>query len=104
MAELALNGGKKSKQKSFPEWPQYDDAERRALMEVLDSRVWWRTPGTRTLAFEQEFARFHGKLKGAIVIYQEPKSLSPPAPSDRYDEIERPLQQPPPRSPLLSAD
>jgi len=46
---------------------------------------------------KEEFARFHGKLKGAIVIYQEPKSLSPPAPSDRYDEIERPLQQPPPR-------
>jgi len=46
---------------------------------------------------KDEFARFHGKLRGAIVIYQEPKSLSPAAPSDRYDEIERPLQQPPPR-------
>jgi carboxypeptidase Q len=45
----------------------------------------------------EEFAKFHDKLKGAIVIYQDPKSLSPPPPSDRYDEIERPLQQPPPR-------
>jgi len=26
----------------------------------LESRVWWRTPGTRTLAFEQAFAKFHG--------------------------------------------
>ncbi len=67
MAELALNGGKKSKQKSIPLWPQYDDAERKALMEVLDSRVWWRTPGTRTLAFEQEFAKFHGAKHGIAV-------------------------------------
>src|SRR5438067_1733637 len=60
MAELAVNGGKKSNQKGFPVWPQYDDAERKALQDVLDSRVWWRTPGTRTLAFEQAFAKFHG--------------------------------------------
>ena len=67
MAELALNGGKKSKHKPFPVWPQYDDAERKALQEVLDSRIWWRTPGTRTLAFEQEFAKFHGAKHGLAV-------------------------------------
>ena len=67
MAELALNGGKKSKSKPFPVWPQYDDVERKALTEVLESRVWWRTPGTRTLAFEQEFARFHGAKLGIAV-------------------------------------
>jgi dTDP-4-amino-4,6-dideoxygalactose transaminase len=67
MAELALNGGKKSKQKSFPVWPQHDDAERKALLEVLDSRIWWRTPGTKTLAFEQAFAKFHGAKHGLAV-------------------------------------
>jgi len=67
MAELALKGGKKSKQKPFPIWPHYDDAERKALTEVLDSGVWWRTPGTRTLAFEQEFAKFHGAKHGIAV-------------------------------------
>ena len=67
MTELALDGGKKSKQKAFPVWPQYDDAERKALQEVLDSRIWWRTPGTRTLAFEQEFAKFHGAKHGLAV-------------------------------------
>ena len=67
MAELALNGGKKSKGKPFPIWPQYNDAERKALCEVLESRIWWRTPGTRTLAFEQEFARFHGAKYGLAV-------------------------------------
>src|SRR5437870_13466559 len=67
MAELAVNGGKKSNQKGFPVWPQYDDAERKALQDVLDSRVWWRTPGTRTLAFEQAFAKFHGAKHGIAV-------------------------------------
>ncbi len=67
MTELALSGGKKSKQKAFPIWPYHDDAERKALLEVLDSRVWWRTPGTRTLAFEKEFAKFHGAKHGLAV-------------------------------------
>jgi len=67
MAELALNGGKKSKQKPFPVWPHYDDAEKKAVLDVLESRVWWRTPGTRTLAFEQEFAKFHGAKHGLAV-------------------------------------
>src|SRR5207244_7348462 len=64
MSQLALLGGKKSKTKPFPVWPQFDDTERRGLNDVLESRVWWRTPGTRTLEFEQAFARFHGARHG----------------------------------------
>lgn len=67
MSELALLGGKKAKTKLFPLWPQFDDAERKALNEVLESRVWWRTPGTKTLGFEQAFARFHGARHGIAV-------------------------------------
>ena len=67
MPELALLGGKKSKNKPFPVWPQYDEAERDALMQVLESRVWWRTPGTRTLEFEQAFAAYHGAKHGIAV-------------------------------------
>lgn len=67
MSELALLGGKRAKTKPFPEWPQFDDAERQALNEVLESRVWWRTPGTKTLEFEQAFARFHGARHGIAV-------------------------------------
>lgn len=67
MAELALFGGKPAKTKPFPVWPQYDERERRALEEVLKSRVWWRTPGTKTLAFEREFAAFHGAKQGIAV-------------------------------------
>ena len=67
MSDLALLGGKKSKSKPFPAWPQFDDGERRALNEVLESRVWWRTPGTKTLEFEGKFARFHGAKHGVAV-------------------------------------
>src|SRR5437016_607563 len=67
MSELALLGGKKAKTKPFPLWPHFDDAERKALNDVLESRVWWRTPGTKTLEFEQAFARFHGSRHGIAV-------------------------------------
>ena len=65
--KLAILGGEKTKNSSFPDWPQYDDGERQALMEVLDSRVWWRTPGTRTLEFEQEFANYHQAKHGIAI-------------------------------------
>ena len=67
MSSLALLGGKKSKSKPFPTWPQFDDTERRGLTEVLESGVWWRTPGTKTLEFEGAFARFHGARHGLAV-------------------------------------
>ena len=67
MSELALLGGKKSKSKPFPTWPYFDDTERRGLTEVLESGVWWRTPGTKTLEFEGAFARFHGARHGLAV-------------------------------------
>src|SRR5882757_5139589 len=67
MAELALSGGRKTKQKSFPVWPQFDERERKALDEVLKSRVWWRTPGTKTLQFENDYAKFHGAKHGIAV-------------------------------------
>ena len=43
-----------------------------------------------------DFEKFRGKLKGAIVIYQEPASLSPPKPEDLNDEYVRAMQAPPP--------
>jgi len=53
--------------KPFPPWPQYDEKERRALMQVLTSRVWWRTPGTRTLEFERKFAAYQQAKHGIAV-------------------------------------
>jgi carboxypeptidase Q len=45
---------------------------------------------------KEEFEKFRGKLKGAVVIYQEPASLSPPKPEDSRSEVVRPMQAPPP--------
>ncbi len=67
MSDLALLGGKKAKNKPCPVWPYYDSREEQALKEVLASRVWWRTPGTKTLEFEQAFAKFHGARHGIAV-------------------------------------
>lgn len=67
MTQLAINGGKRTKQKPFPDWPQFDEKEKRALQEVLESRIWWRTPGTKTLEFEKAFAEFHGARQGIAV-------------------------------------
>jgi carboxypeptidase Q len=46
---------------------------------------------------KEDFGKFRGKLKGAIIIYQEPESLSPPQPIDANRAATRPMQQPPPR-------
>jgi dTDP-4-amino-4,6-dideoxygalactose transaminase len=67
MSSLAMLGGRKAKGKPFPVWPYYDSNEDRALKEVLESRVWWRTPGTKTLEFEKSFAKFHGARHGIAV-------------------------------------
>src|SRR5216684_6080 len=45
---------------------------------------------------KDDFGKFHGKLKGAIVIYQEPEILSPPKPQNPNAEMIRPMQTPPP--------
>lgn len=44
----------------------------------------------------EEYAKFHGKLKGAIVITQEPRPLSPPHPVDQDFIVRRPMEEPPP--------
>lgn len=67
MSELALFGGPETKTKPFPPWPQYNEQESRVLQEVLQSRNWWRTPGTKTLEFEQAFASYHEAKYGIAV-------------------------------------
>jgi carboxypeptidase Q len=44
----------------------------------------------------EDYEKFKGKLKGAIVIFQEPRPLSPPKPVDQNGEIYHPLEEPPP--------
>jgi len=61
---LAILGGESVKTRPFPGWPYYDEKEEKALLEVLHSGVWWRTPGTKTLEFEQKFAQYHQAKHG----------------------------------------
>ncbi|MCY3832250.1 MAG: DegT/DnrJ/EryC1/StrS family aminotransferase [Chloroflexi bacterium] len=67
MPKLAILGGAPAKSKPFPTWPIFDEREREALNEVLESGLWWRTPGTKTLAFERQFAAFHQARHGVAV-------------------------------------
>ena len=67
MPKLAIRGGTPAKSKPFPDWPIYDDLERGALNEVLESRDWWRTEGSKTLAFEKSFAEYHQAKHGIAV-------------------------------------
>jgi len=67
MEKLAIHGGTPVKSTPFPAWPVYDEAEEKALAQVLESRQWWRTPGSRTLQFEQNFARYHEAKHGVAV-------------------------------------
>lgn len=67
MPKLAIQGGSPAKTKPFPVWPIFDERERQALNEVLESGVWWRTPGTKTLAFERGFAAYHQARHGIAV-------------------------------------
>lgn len=67
MPELAIHGGAPAKSKPFPVWPMFDDLEREAINEVLESRDWWRDDGSKTLEFERAFAAFHGAKHGIAV-------------------------------------
>lgn len=67
MEKLALLGGKAVKRSPFDPWPRFDDHERQALLDVLQSRTWWRTPGTQTTQFEQEFAAYQQAKYGVAV-------------------------------------
>lgn len=58
--ELALTGGTPLRSLPYPEWPTADERERELLLEVLDSRRWWATQGTKVRQFEQAWAHFHG--------------------------------------------
>jgi dTDP-4-amino-4,6-dideoxygalactose transaminase len=65
--KLAATGGTPVRTTSFPDWPQYDDAERAAVLRVLDSRNWWATEGVEVSAFEAEWAAFTGAT-GAVAV------------------------------------
>jgi dTDP-4-amino-4,6-dideoxygalactose transaminase len=56
MSKLAFQGGDKIYTGSWPAWPQFDDSERKALMEIFESGNWWY--GKNVLECEKEYAAF----------------------------------------------
>jgi dTDP-4-amino-4,6-dideoxygalactose transaminase len=61
--KLAINGGptEASELKSkVPEWPRANDEDRKAVLEVLDSKKWCRLyAGSKAEQFEKAFAQYH---------------------------------------------
>ncbi len=61
MAILAINGGPKAAASfSIPIWPTITDADRKAVMDTLETRQWGRLyPQARAEMFERAFAEYH---------------------------------------------
>jgi len=64
MGVLAINGGQKTLDHKWPDWPIWDDRERLALDEVLDSGKWWY--GEKVAEFESKFAGFQNAAYGVV--------------------------------------
>jgi dTDP-4-amino-4,6-dideoxygalactose transaminase len=58
MAKLAIAGGAPVRTKPIPKWPRFDEREKRAVLEVLESGNWGGYPFPNRLAelFSQRFA------------------------------------------------
>src|SRR4051794_33703213 len=54
MAKLALLGGDRVCSYDWPKWPVWDESEKNALVEVLESGQWWY--GAKVQQFEKEYA------------------------------------------------
>ncbi len=67
MSTLAINGGQPVRTKSFPRWPVYDESEKKALSEVLESGV-WGIGGERVSEFEKSFSELHDTKYGISTV------------------------------------
>ncbi len=69
MAKLAILGGPKAAERlQVPPWPMYGEEDKRAVLEVLESRRWCRLyAGSRVEAFEKAYAEYHDAKYGIAV-------------------------------------
>src|SRR6185369_10702173 len=60
MARLAIAGGAPVRTKPFAEWPQFDEREKRGVLDVLESGNWggYPFPNRRADLFSQRFAAY----------------------------------------------
>ncbi len=61
--QLALLGGSPSLTQMPPEWPIFDESDREALNEVMESRVWGGYHES-VAELERRFAAYHGAAYG----------------------------------------
>lgn len=66
MSNLAIDGGQPTRTEPFPEWPIYDGAEEKALLDVLHSKK-WGLGGTQVDRFAERFAAYQGAKHGICV-------------------------------------
>ena len=66
IAHLAIKGGTPVRTTPYPLWPRYDENEKQAILDVLESRQ-WGTLGPHTRAFESEFAGYIGSKRALAV-------------------------------------
>lgn len=68
---MAINGGPLEAaelRENIPKWPKVSDEDKKALMEVLESRRWCRIyPGSKVEAFEKAFSEYHHAKHGIAV-------------------------------------
>ncbi|MBP6963780.1 MAG: DegT/DnrJ/EryC1/StrS family aminotransferase [Armatimonadetes bacterium] len=67
MAQLAINGGEKTRAKPFPGWPVFDDTEVKAVGDVVRSGNWGMLTGSKVSEFEKKFAEFQDAAYGVCV-------------------------------------
>src|SRR5216683_1747118 len=69
MGKLAITGGEPSIKKRFDPWPIFNDKERKALKDVLESHNWGGQPfpGKHADAFAKKFAKVHTAKYGQCV-------------------------------------
>lgn len=58
MAELAVMGGAKVREKPFPAWPVFGEAERAAVLDVLESGKWGGVEQRLVPRLEEQFGAF----------------------------------------------
>jgi dTDP-4-amino-4,6-dideoxygalactose transaminase len=59
-SELAILGGRPVRERPFPAWPVFGEAEEKALVRALRSGEWGRCDGQEVATFERRFAAFCG--------------------------------------------
>jgi len=71
MPKLAINGGPSEAsglEDIIPRWPEFSEGDRKALIEVLESRRWCRIyPGSKVESFEKAFSEYHDAKHGVAV-------------------------------------